>query len=733
MNPRTDEQGAVSVFLIMIFAVLFAFVAIFIDFSRMNAVRAQSEITIHAAVRSVLSSYEPELMERYGLFAVGSTDSDYIYSKVLQDSYSLTSQKEGLNLLGAKPKLDASELELSRPLGLYTVFMQQIREQMKYKAPVNLALEIWNKLKPGAEVMKEASGTMDELGKLQKLYQQREERISRVFKLQQEAHERVKSLSVSLKATSQGGGGEMGGQVASLPEAEQQYGDYLLKMAEDATRKPQDKVYTAELAAYRDGTSKAFSRSTQLLQQASSSLSNLPGSALPLIEQAKALDDQMAEVIQQAENRPEGTAYDAVKNGPSAGNETAANGIQNGEMGQIRSQSRALLRGEAFFTALSKSISAQKDDFMIVNQTVSALLSNKAQVLGGSLSEAFFHSVVLDASAAVSSYVSQIESALALEKQQIMEQHGSDKEIKQAETAAEAKLKEAGSLIGRLSALKGDYQEQQKVFQQLKGYEEEIQKLNASAEEAEPVNNQSSDIYNSGTEAMKGMDKLYGSLAEFLQHAADSCFQTEYTADYFSFFDVSKLKDLITGNASDSLNGEEFAPQAQEAEYILYGFHQPAGNLAASFGEIFAMRLAIRTMEGFIVNANKGYPLLILAAALLYGVEHAVEDLGTLVKTGSVQLSKYLNVSVSYKDHIRIFMLLHGASESRLSRMLALIRLNTSINPGEKSTYVRGMVKTGIPLLFIPGVSKAVNAVFSREGEVEGSGYFAVKQAEDAY
>ncbi|MNH14181.1 hypothetical protein D3C79_737690 [compost metagenome] len=178
---------------------------------------------------------------------------------------------------------------------------------------------------------------------------------------------------------------------------------------------------------------------------------------------------------------------------------------------------------------------------------------------------------------------------------------------------------------------------------------------------------------------------------------------------------------------------DQLDPHAQELEYILYGFHNPAGNVAAAYGEIFALRLAIRTMEGFIESARLSNPLAILAAALLYGVEHAVQDMLLLCKTGEVPLSKYLPAKLNYRDYLRLFMLLHGTGNAQLSRMLALIRLNTGINPAERFTYASAEIRMGLRLWFLPGVVKLLDYSSALPGEVEDKVYYRAVQADFSY
>ncbi|MNE75692.1 hypothetical protein D3C80_1718750 [compost metagenome] len=117
----------------------------------------------------------------------------------------------------------------------------------------------------------------------------------------------------------------------------------------------------------------------------------------------------------------------------------------------------------------------------------------------------------------------------------------------------------------------------------------------------------------------------------------------------------------------------------------------------------------------------------------MYGVEHALKDMLDLAKEGSIYLSDFLKLKLSYRDHLRIFLLLHGRSEQRLSRMLAVIRNNTGIAPDQRPTYLKGEVTVTLPLWFLPGVAKAMGGAGVLKGRVEGSTYYVTKQADFSY
>ncbi|MNK25430.1 hypothetical protein D3C87_437550 [compost metagenome] len=733
-HKERSERGAVTIFLIIIFAFVFAFVSIFIDYSRMSALQAQSEQISHAAVRSVLSAYDPDLLDRYGLFAYGGTDENYIMSKVLQDEFDLLSRSDDLSIM--KAKLDSSSVQLERPLGSHPVFTQQIREQMKYKAPIDFTIEVVNKFKPMSSVMKEASNTVDVMGKLQKLYDEREDKLNQLIDNQRKSAAAVQELSsyITSRGISWVSDEPLNGSISTTRDAAAQFEDYKSKIEEDSRRKPVDRMYDTQISNYTNGISQVFNYVTRGQRNAAEKHQILLPAAKELAEQARLINDQMKQVIIDSENRSANNGYDQVGSGVSGGDQAGSEEIK-----KIREQSRKLLLPENLLTQMETNIEDQRVSFTRLNGQVSGLLTQEGSLLSISGSSGPIKNTIVSTGQEADNYLRKfVDSGGALnqESKQLESYRSYDEARKKTEQEAKGKLEEAGNILKQLSGLKDKMDAKQEEFNTLEGYFNENVNLNAKGSSGSASQASSgSDPYASGQQSMDNMDSLYGSMSSLLSGMTDNCYQTEYAADYFEHFDVTKLKSIVKGGGSGSLNGlvDQFGPEQQEMEYILYGFHNPGGNIAAVYGEIFASRLAVRTMEGFIKNSSAGNPLLILALALLYGIEHAIQDMVTLCEKGSIPLSDYFKVELTYRDYLRIFMLLHGQSDGRLSRMLALIRLNTGINPDQRNTYITSEVTIAMPLWFLPGVAKALNASGVLEGRVEGNRYYAVKKADYSY
>jgi hypothetical protein len=372
-----------------------------------------------------------------------------------------------------------------------------------------------------------------------------------------------------------------------------------------------------------------------------------------------------------------------------------------------------------------------------------SLLSLSGSVMSATAASSSLKSATISASSQsdryLKSYVDAGSENIINNNATLLEQHrGDDKERKQLERKAATKLKSAGSIVTQLESLKGKMSQNQEQFNQLKIYFQDSIALNKdSSTQSEGKSSKGIDknLYDAGTNSLSGMDVFYGGLAEVVSGMIEKVYQTEYIVNYFQHFDISTMDELLRDGGTEKIEKltQRFASDQQEVEYILYGFYHPSSNIAAAYSEIFAMRLAIRTMEGFIKNVNKGNPLLILALALLYGVEKAVSDMLLLSQKGSIPLSDFIKVEITYRDHLRMFLFLHGGSKERLSRMLSVIRFNTGVDPGKRNTYVKGEVTTGMVLWFLPGVAKAMGAMNILNGRVEGSRYFVQKQSHFSY
>ncbi|WP_036720299.1 hypothetical protein [Paenibacillus sp. JCM 10914] len=730
IRKSLSSDGSVSVFLIIVLAAVFMFVAVFIDFSRISALKVQSERLTRAAVRSVMSSYEPELQQAYGLYALGATSADLIMGNVLNDSLRPGDRSDAFRLMAME--LDSSGMELQRPLGTYEIFNRQIIEDMKYKAPIDFTLELLTKFKPLSQSMKEASNTVDVLKKLRRLYDSREAALDEMLEKQRKAGEQAIRLSKLVMDPPDHSiiDSSLGGSISTAEDAAAQYEDYKVKRQEDADRAPEEeKLYTLLLLAYQSGVSGLGSRITAEVSRFQSNRDKLLLEADTLWEEANSLNEEMKQVIKEAETRSSNLGYDQVTNDITPGSAEAS--AEEAEIIQsIRQQADGLIYSADMLEELKQEIDVQRDrSLSVVEAGLSVHSSLGGEVMKGT---------IMNASRSLQNYISNYGIAgggnvIDRRQAQLEQFRTSDKERKAMEKQADQQLKQATKVI---KAINGMDQQQAVMdeFRKLQQFYDESMEFNAVQADRNKGKSMDDDPYEAGKSAMDNMDGMFGFMGSVLGNARDELFQNEYAVHYFQHFDIKRLSGLVEGAGSGGGIGQEFHIADQEVEYILYGFHNPVGNIAGAYAEIFSTRLAIRTMEGLVVNSRLGNPLAILAAAILYGVEKAIEDMIRLCQKGSLPLSKYVPVELTYRDHLRIFMFIHSNNEKKLSRMLALIRWNTGINPAERATYASGEVRSAMRLWFLPGVTKSLGVVFGSGGdEVTGNRYIVTRKADFSY
>ncbi|WP_419885930.1 hypothetical protein [Paenibacillus sp. B-A-8] len=728
-------EGSVSIFLIMVLAFVFLFTAVLIDYARIAAFNVQEERLARASVRSVMSSYDVELREKYGLFAFGESDGGILLSKVLNDNLHKSGRSDAFNLIPFA--LESSSLKWSRPLGSYEVARRQILEEMKYKAPIDFALELAGKFKPMSGVMEEASRATTLLSKLQPLYDEREEALDLMLERRSQAAESGRRLlqwimnppGESISASSLG-------SMQSAADISAQYSDYLGKYYDDLYRDSKKPAkYTYQLSLYQSRTTEMLSRLPALLTAFREDHERSMEGAKEALKKAQQLNDEMKNVLEQSRMEGGDLSNDPANNWdiPASSGEISSDPLK-----KLREQEDALILTSTDLSQMENNISTQQSAFETIEPIVAGMSGVLYEALSDNGDSYRMISSVLEATRVVKNYLQNYgeKGNVIANDVALIEQHrSSDKERKQLEREAKSKLGEAKALLDKIRMMGNGVTDSLKDYQTLRQYYEENIAFNEEIVSDPLVKSEvSSNIYAAGSSAMEDMDGIYAAMGGIMAGARDKLFQTEYSALYFQHFDVSKLATLAQGSVEDTDKlKDQLNPQAQELEYILYGFYNPAGNVAAAYAEIFAMRLSIRTMEGFIEKASLGNPLAVLAAALLYGVQQAIQDMLLLCEKDSIPLSKYLPAQLTYRDHLRLFMMMHGGGNVQLSRMLALIRLNTGINPEERSTYVSSNIKLKMRLWFLPGVVKLLDYSAGYSGEVQGRTYMREVKIDFSY
>lgn len=136
-----DEKGVITLFLVVIILAVFMFNAVLIDSARIMAAQKQTEYAVQAGVRSVLSNYHVDLME-YGLYGTNQDGAKNIFKTAVTLSLSPL-KEERAQYLVLEEVAGGFEVECppSGMLANTSVFEQQVLEEMKYKAAMQMISE----------------------------------------------------------------------------------------------------------------------------------------------------------------------------------------------------------------------------------------------------------------------------------------------------------------------------------------------------------------------------------------------------------------------------------------------------------------------------------------------------------------------------------------------------------------------------------------------------------------
>lgn len=721
-----DERGVVSIFLIFVVMVIFVMMSVFIDYARVAAMEWRTQSLTQAASRSILSAYDPELQQRYGLFAYGVSDPASIAEYVFNDYQ--PRQSDAFTWIGLEVAEHVSSV--TRPIGDAKQFEHQVLEEMKYKAPVQIAYELMGKMKPVSGAMKEAAKTTELLTSISKDFDKRNNELDDALTMQQKARDQMVAYGLPTRLGAGGGSNDAAGSVAAAADIIAQYSNYLRMIQEDADRNWKEKQYTIAIAAYEASVQQFMSRFTSSLsvqlRQHHASLDK----AIQAVEQAHNINERMRNKIVKIRASGNGAGFEQLSHANIPG--AASDQASSDALQQINASVDDLILPETFFTAYIEELKQQKQALDQVGQAVQAFQATVSAAMGGGGSTFSMNQALTSITSAwkryEKSYVQTLNNIILDRKKEIDQLHEGEEERRRSEQEAEQRLDDSRKLLTNLSNLSGP-QEHQQAFDELRRYADALREFNAAEQgEASQGLAMSRDPEEETNRAMESASSLYDQLGEAATGMRDRLYRNEYAFLYFTSYDPAQLKSLFESGSPSQDMLQSLSVNNQELEYIMYGFHNSIGNIAAAYGEIFAMRLAVRTMEGFVERAYLVIPLAILAAAIVYGLTMAMVDLIDLVTTNSIPLSKFVpNITLYYSDFLRLFMMLHGDRSEMANRMLALIQLNTGIDPTTRGTYAQVDMKARMKLWFLPGVMSMLGQTGLLGGRVE-NGYYEVER-----
>jgi hypothetical protein len=154
----------------------------------------------------------------------------------------------------------------------------------------------------------------------------------------------------------------------------------------------------------------------------------------------------------------------------------------------------------------------------------------------------------------------------------------------------------------------------------------------------------------------------------------------------------------------------------QEVEYILYGFPSCRMNLNAAHTEMFALRIGLRTLENIVQQKTStiaATPLVSMLSAFTEAIREANNDLKIMLNGGSTDVPFSNGLKMNYKDHLRLFYLLHSDESTTLSRIQSLIELNTGLDLTKHWSTVKAKAFPTIQSRFFSSIRYPIEMVIS--------------------
>lgn len=724
VNLLLHTRGSVSVYFIVILLPIFLFHAVLIDFARIKAAEREAELSVKTGVRSVLSNFDPTL-QPYGLFALdrGVQSLVPLFTQVVEHNLSSSSSLEPNTI----------SLQSMYSLANQLVFEKQILDEMKYKAPIEYSLALVNKFKKtGLSANLQATAQFSDLS----------EKLESLLKLRYDALETAWNDSLKFLTKAEAINQKY---VKRLNDLNKLSGQIGIQTYEDVNKSISD------IQVQLDQVQNTLIHLKESLQSLNGTLSGLKTTVKENVERIRDLKDNVSNIE---------TSITSLEQ--SYGDLTS----KKDELGQLLLQiveyvalmHSSMMEITSDFTQLSAEFSLTQASLLKAVEHNNELELEKNKLSNNVPNDSIFNRIVIYDQDYFAHYRIGLSKVLAqfngmktkwlatlifandFSQTWSQETGAMSSQINEFRSNQSQKEQERRNLNELTNRKKGEYLNQTKsILNEAKkaiggciseGEDDPIaaayKKLSGKPSDPEPGLFKKYQLYNRNEnkliadlyelddgddngdgdekkleeESVSWMKKFTPLLAEF----RDELYTNEYALSKFTF-----RTDLASQMGNHRL-------QKQEVEYLLYGFNSCLKNYSAAYGEMFVFFTAIRTTEALMQPQtellNVGSPLLVLLAATAQGALEAFKDMNSILDGKEVSLIKKLpKVTITYKELLRILLLIHSNDVNLLSRMQALIELNTGESLFDKTTYVQGTAVVSVRLWFMPAFVRSLENV----------------------
>lgn len=718
-----SAKGAVSVYLIIIFVPIFLFTTLFIDYARIKASELETEQAIRAGVRSVMSAYSPDL-QQWGLFGLGidSEQAKVIFDQVIKENMQAAADPNYFAYIDTQLKADSTQITPMYMLSNHDVFKRQILEEMKYRAPIEFALEITDKLqKPTITSMfKSGSIFSKNADKLEKLIDKREDALDSAWSRAEDLNVRIEQAYNSYNEKinqMQNLASQIGSEtVISLNAQLESLGSgHKDESKEEKEARNQAKEQIRQILAWIHEYIQLLAETKLQAEWDYSIMLNIQKDVDEYIQSAKKINDEIV------------TELDRIKKESGTEDQLGVNDVFT----------QVVIRDQSYFNSFQAGVAS-----------VTALFAGFRNDLGAIYlyNDANYSKAIASNEAYRDRNQSFYQQQSSIEAQRQQENDNVKGQKKERRKEIKSVLDQAKKTV-MSSCIVGSEQATEDNYKQLEGDSKNkaeglyAKYLQLNQVQGSGDNGVSFGLDDADKSTTKSMD-LLGALGDLLLSARNELYLNEYVLTKYNYrtFGIEQkpsgeIKKERTLNSPDSHNLFN-----QEVEYMIYGFSSCGSNLSSAYGEMFAIRFAIRTLEELSDPKNKllgiGSPFLVLLTAAAKGAVKAYSDMEELTNGKAVPISSKITGSAftfTYKDYLRLFLFLHSNDKKLMSRMQALIELNTNVDLATVPTYIEGEGASSTSLWFTSGLFKLLRLSGNSQCVVNGNRCEIVKSAAIAY